>query len=102
MKSCHFTWPHAYSPKRGRLNLACLVHEMMEEIPVLRYKSQRRWTRVVGAENGTDFVVAIKNRPDAYDCVVGYDDVSIYEEQDLPPRMSSAMISRGGGAGVSG
>jgi len=39
---------------------------------------------------------------DANDCVVGYDDVSIYEEQDLPPRMSSAMISRGGGAGVSG
>ena len=94
MKSCHFSWPHAYSPKRGRLNLACLVHEMMEEIPVLRYKSQRRWTRVVGAENGTHFFVAIKNGPDAYDCVVGYDDVSIYEEQDLPSRMSSAMISR--------
>jgi hypothetical protein len=70
----------AARPEGGCLSLACLVHEMMQEVPIPRYQSRRRWARIVGAEHGSYLPMAIKNRLDSSDRVVGHDNVSVDEE----------------------
>jgi len=92
----------AARPEGSRLSVACLVHEMMQEVPISGHQSRRRREGVVGAEHGGDFSVAIKKCLYPPNRVVGYDNVGVDEEQNLSSRVSGPVIARGGGPDVPG
>jgi hypothetical protein len=79
-------------PERRGLDVASLMDEVMEKVPVSRDQATAARPRVVGAEDGRVLGMIGEEALDPLDRARREDDVGIHEQQDGAARATGALV----------